>query len=154
MEGSGFMHSALFLDLGDTLVRVEDDEIYTDADGRIEFLPGVVDVLNEKIGDWDLAFIVTNQSGIERGIVDFATSISFVDQVNNAVGGRITDFWACPFKASDYRKPNPGMILGLADKHFVDLKQSILVGDSESDRQCALAAGVSAFVWAHEFFGS
>ena len=34
-----------------------------------------------------------------------------------------------------YRKPNPNMITGLADKHFVDVKQSVLIGDTEIDQQ-------------------
>lgn len=60
--------------------------------------------------------------------------------------------WACPFRDSPYRKPRPGMLLGLADKHFVDLARSTMVGDAESDRACADAAGVGRFLWARDFF--
>ncbi len=43
------------------------------------------------------------------------------------------------------------MVTALADKHYVDLGQSLFVGDSESDRLCAVAAGVR-FEWARAFF--
>ena len=145
------MKSALFLDLGGTLVRVQDEEIYTDADGKIEFLPNVVDTL-KAMDKFELIFIVTNQSGIEKGTITVERSNSFIDQVNKAIDGRITDFWACPWKESKYRKPNPGMFLGLSDKHFVDLSKSVMIGDSESDRQCAKSAGISEFIWARNFF--
>lgn len=38
------------------------------------------------------------------------------------------------------------MITGLADKHFVDVKQSVLVGDSEIDQQAAQNAGIGHFI--------
>ena len=146
------MRSGLFLDLGGTLVRVENDEIYTDRDGNVEFLPNTVAVLKSRAREFDAVFIVTNQAGIENGIVSLEALNSFVHQVNDAVGGMITDFWACPRSGSSYRKPNPGMIASLADKHFIALERSVMVGDSESDRQAALSAGVGSFVWADEFF--
>ncbi len=146
------MRSGLFLDLGGTLVKVENDEIYTDKEGNVEFLPNTVAVLKSRASEFDAVFIVTNQAGIDVGIVSLEVSNSFVHQVNDAVDGMITDFWACPRRGSSYRKPNPGMIKGLADKHFIALERSVMVGDSESDRQAALSAGVGSFVWADEFF--
>jgi len=147
------MRSALFLDLGGTLVRVEDDEIYIDANGLVEFLPNVVETLYKRVHGFDAIFVITNQAGIEKGIVSMTVSNSFINQVNSAIGGAITDFWASPFRVSPYRKPNPGMILGLADKHFINLEKSMMVGDAETDRQCAESAGVGSFVWAKDFFG-
>jgi D-glycero-D-manno-heptose 1,7-bisphosphate phosphatase len=40
------------------------------------------------------------------------------------------------------RKPNPGMLLRAAETHGVDLSQSIMIGDKDSDMQAALNAGV------------
>jgi len=112
------MRSGLFLDLGGTLVRVENDEIFTDRDGTIEFLPNTVAVVKSRAREFDAVFIVTNQAGIEDGIVSLELSNSFVHQENDAVDGAITDFWACRRHGSSYRKPNPGMIAGLADKRW------------------------------------
>ncbi len=52
------------------------------------------------------------------------------------------------------RKPKPGMLLDLAQAHGLELARTLLVGDSESDRRCAEAAGVGAFMWAKDFFTS
>ena len=146
------MNRALFLDLGGTLVRVENDEIFTDSTGNVEFLPNAVEILRGKAQAFDMIFVVTNQSGIEKGLITVETSNSFIDQVDKAIGGLVTDFWACPWVESVYRKPKPGMITGLADKHFVDLARSVMVGDSESDRKAAQNAGITDFVWADDFF--
>ncbi len=146
------MYNALFLDLGGTLVRIEDDEISTDAAGNVEILPNTVEILRQRAQDFDAIFIITNQSGIEKGTLSIESAKSFVDQVNTAIGGLITDYWVCPRVESPYRKPNPGMITGLADKHFVDVKRSVMVGDTEIDQQAAQNAGIGHFIWASDFF--
>ncbi len=148
----GDMYSALFLDLGGTLVRIENDEIFTDAAGNVELLPNTIEVLRQKASNFDAIFIITNQSGIEKGTLSMERAKSFVDQVNTATGDLITDYWVCPYIESPYRKPNPGMITGLADKHFVDVKQSVMVGDTEIDQQSAQNAGIGHFIWARDFF--
>ena len=146
------MYNALFLDLGGTLVRIEDDEIFTDATGNVELLPNTLEVLMHRAQDFDEIFIITNQSGIEKGTLSMEGAKSFINQINTATGDLITDYWVCPHVESPYRKPNSGMITGLADKHFVDVKQSVLVGDTEIDQQAAQNAGIGHFIWAGDFF--
>ncbi len=148
----GDMYSALFLDLGGTLVRIENDEIFTDAPGNVELLPNTIEVLRQRASNFDAIFIITNQSGIEKGTLSVERAKSFIDQVNTATEGLITDYWVCPHIESPYRKPNPGMINGLADKHFVDVKQSVMVGDTEIDQKAAQNAGIGHFIWARDFF--
>ena len=145
--------TALFLDLGDTLVRTQDGEIDRTPNGRITFLPNVIETLRARGDDYDAVFVITNQSGIEKGFLSVNDSTAIAEQVSQALHGKLTDFWASPLVASDYRKPNPGMFLGLADKHFIDLSRSTMVGDSVIDRQAANAAGIRTFIWAKEFFG-
>jgi D-glycero-D-manno-heptose 1,7-bisphosphate phosphatase len=112
-------------------------------------LPGVAERLRDC--SYDTVLVVTNQSGLERGTLTPEEVRGWIDQLNAACGGVIDDWWASPRLDSPYRKPQPGMLLALADKHFVDLGRSLFVGDAEVDRACALAAGVP-FEWAHEFF--
>jgi FMN phosphatase YigB (HAD superfamily) len=45
------------------------------------------------------------------------------------------------------------MFRELARRYDVALSASTHVGDSEKDRDAALAAGVGTFVWARDFFG-
>lgn len=40
------------------------------------------------------------------------------------------------------RKPNPGMLLRAAEKHRLDMGNSIMIGDKDSDMQAASKAGV------------
>jgi HAD superfamily hydrolase (TIGR01662 family) len=144
------MRSALFLDLGGTLLRVENDEIYVSPDGKVEILPNVVESLSVK--ETELVFVVTNQSGIEKGYLSITEVKDFIDHVFDAVGLPVDDYWACPSTTSVFRKPSPSMVLALADKHYVDLGKSLYVGDSQSDEECARSAGVSRFIWAWGYF--
>jgi len=52
----------------------------------------------------------------------------------------------------DWRKPNPGMLLQAMADAGVTPADTLMVGDTESDRQAAENAGC-AFAWADEFFG-
>lgn len=144
------MNSALFLDLGGTLLRIENDEIYVDSHGRVEVLQNVVQTLRNVTED--CVFVITNQSGIEKGFLSREDVASFIRQVFDKVGRPVTDYWACPKLKSEFRKPSPNMILALADKHYIDLNRSVYVGDSENDRECAMSAGIASFVWAKDYF--
>ena len=50
------------------------------------------------------------------------------------------------------RKPAPGLILGLAETHRVDLARSVMVGDTAVDRLLAANAGIGRFTWAVDYF--
>lgn len=121
------------------------------VDGRVELLPVVAETLASL--QRQAVFIITNQSGLVKGLLTLAQVVSFTVQINAQCGGVIQDCWANPLLDSPYRKPKPGKLLGLADKHFVDLRASTFVGDSANDRRCAETAGIGSFVWAETYFG-
>lgn len=61
----------------------------------------------------------------------------------------LDDVFYCTHLASENcscRKPAPGMILAAAEKHNIDLSQSLFFGDSDTDELAAQAAGVGRFV--------
>ncbi|MDO9610044.1 MAG: HAD-IIIA family hydrolase, partial [Brevundimonas sp.] len=108
-----------------------------------------------------LAVIVTNQSGVARGMFD-------EDQMNgfNALlvkrlaqdGAVIGAVYACPFhpEARDERyrhpdhpdrKPNPGMLLRAIADHDIDPAKSFMIGDQPRDIEAAQRAGVSGFLF-------
>ena len=95
-------------------------------------------------------FIVTNQSGIARGYYterDFHTLMNYMIEELKKRGIKIKDYNFCPHHPDitgdcDCRKPKPGMILDLAKRYDIDLKNSIMIGDSLSDIEAAKNAGI------------
>ncbi len=96
--------------------------------------------------DWHVV-VATNQSGIARGLFDFATLNAIHQTMHAAVlqaGGRINAIFFCPHAADsdcECRKPKPGMIREIARRMNVDLAAVPVVGDSLRDLQAAAAAG-------------
>ena len=101
-------------------------------------------------------FVVTNQSGVARGLYDEAAVQSLhawmLDEVMRA-GGTIDDVRYCPHhpdaavpkyrKACACRKPAPGMMLDLLRAWEVDPGRSLLIGDQSTDLEAAAAAGIA-----------
>jgi D-glycero-D-manno-heptose 1,7-bisphosphate phosphatase len=91
--------------------------------------------------------VATNQSGVGRGLLDMATLNAVHDKMHKAVnqlGGRINAVFFCPH-AQDAgctcRKPQPGMLLEIAERFNVALAGVAAVGDALRDLQSARAAG-------------
>ena len=95
-------------------------------------------------------FIVTNQSGIARGYYtedDFYNLTQWMIEEFKKKGIEIKDIRFCPHHPDitgecECRKPKPGMILDLAKKYGIDLKNSIMIGDSKRDIEAAINAGI------------
>jgi D-glycero-D-manno-heptose 1,7-bisphosphate phosphatase len=91
--------------------------------------------------------VATNQSGIARGLFDTATLIAIHDTLQRAAaqaGGRVDAFFFCPHAADSAcacRKPQPGMLLEVARRFNIALKDTYMVGDALRDAQAAAAAG-------------
>ena len=101
-----------------------------------------------------LLIIVTNQSGIDRGIFsehDYNLLTNRYLELLSRNGVKITEVYYCPhhplYSQTPYdkcfcRKPKPGMILSAANKYNIDLNESILIGDRMSDLEAAQNAGI------------
>ena len=91
--------------------------------------------------------VATNQSGIARGLLDTRTLFAIHNTLSRAlaqVGGRIDAFFFCPHDADSgcaCRKPQPGMLLEVARRFNVSLKDTYMVGDAHRDVAAAAAAG-------------
>ena len=91
--------------------------------------------------------VATNQSGVGRGLLDMSTLNAIHDKMYRAlanVGGRIDALFFCPHMDEnncDCRKPKPGMLLDIAKRFNVDLKNIPFIGDSLKDLQAAQAVG-------------
>jgi D-glycero-D-manno-heptose 1,7-bisphosphate phosphatase len=143
MDG-GIMKKTVFLDRDGTVMR--DEGYLADPDG-VRLLPGVVDALCELRKAGYSLILVTNQSGIGRGMFGECE----MKRVNERLvsmcaehGIHFDDILICPHTPSDNcdcRKPSPKLLLDAAEKHGIDLSVSAMVGDKPSDPETGLAAG-------------
>jgi len=91
--------------------------------------------------------VATNQSGLGRGLFDMATLNAMHNKMHKAVnqlGGRIDAVFFCPHAQDagcSCRKPQPGMLLEIAERFNLALAGVPAIGDSLRDLQAASAAG-------------
>jgi D-glycero-D-manno-heptose 1,7-bisphosphate phosphatase len=142
---------ALFLDRDGTLIT---DTGYPRDPARVVLLPGVVaPLLAAKANGWALV-IVSNQSGVARGLVtrDEAASVQArVDELFAREGVVFDGAYFCfhgPEEACACRKPAPGMILTAARELHLAAGGSIMIGDKPSDVQAGQAAGCRTVAFA------
>ena len=148
----GFKNKALFLDR-DGVINVDKHHVYKIED--CEFIDGIFDLCRKAKSQGYKIIVVTNQAGIAKGIYTEEDYFKFRDYVHaefEKQGCPIDAEYYCPYhiegqgkyrKDSEDRKPNPGMILKAAKDFNIDLSQSILIGDKESDIEAGKNAGVA-----------
>jgi D-glycero-D-manno-heptose 1,7-bisphosphate phosphatase len=136
---------AVFLDR-DGVINVDRGYVHRIED--FEFVPGIPFMLRElQLDGWRLV-VVTNQSGIGRGLFtedDYERVTQHMREQLAAHGVRLDGVYHCPHapeQGCGCRKPAPGMLLRAAASLGLDLSRSVLVGDKESDMQAAHAAGL------------
>jgi D,D-heptose 1,7-bisphosphate phosphatase len=146
---------AVFLDR-DGVVNL--DHGYVGTRDRFAWTPGALDAIREVTEAGWHVFVVTNQSGVARGYYDEAAVVALHDWMSDEArraGGTIDDIRYCPYhedavvpayrRASDWRKPGPGMLLDLIRAWELDPSRCVMVGDQPTDMAAADAAGIKAF---------
>lgn len=143
---------ALFLDK-DGVINVNYGYVCTPE--RTDFIDGIFDLCRAATLQGFLNVVVTNQAGIARGYYSEREFIAYTDWMRDAFRARGTQLDAvyyCPHHPvhgrgeylcdCDCRKPKPGMILAAARDLDLDLSGSVLLGDSASDAEAGLEAGI------------
>jgi histidinol-phosphate phosphatase family protein len=142
----------LFLDRDGVII--EDTDFVKDPE-QVTLLPGVIPALKEARAKGYRIAVVTNQSGIGRGLISWPQydQVTLKMQKLLAVEGIILDKIALAAFHSDsqiptclgrksLRKPRPGMFHQLKSELRADLSQSVMVGDKVRDLISATLAGV------------
>jgi len=132
--------AAVLFDRDDTLVR---DVPYNGDPDRVEPMPGAAVAVARVRAAGIPVGIVSNQSGIARGLL----TPEQVDAVNRRVAELLGPFDVvtyCPHGAGDgcaCRKPAPGLVRQAAAVLGVDPQGCVVVGDIGADVGAAAAAG-------------
>lgn len=144
---------AAFLDR-DGVLNEDTGYVHRVADFR--WMPGAVGALQRLHAAGFALVVVTNQSGVGRGLYTLDDVEAFHAHMRSelAVAGvSIAGFYACPHHPeamlAEYRqdcvcrKPRPGLLLQAIAEHGLDAARSIVVGDRASDLEAGRAAGVA-----------
>lgn len=139
------MRKAVFLDRDGVLNRDSPDFIKMPEE--LHVLPGAPEAVARLVRAGFLAIVVSNQSGIPRGLLteeSLAAIHAKLRAAFAAAGGDLRAIYYCPHLPGEgcaCRKPAPGMLLQAAEEHQIDLSQSWLVGDKPEDIACGAAVG-------------
>jgi len=152
-------NKAIFLDRDDTLIE---DPGYISNPDQVKLLDGVAEALIELGAMGYKLIVVSNQAGVARGIV----TEKVLGEIHNRLkqllaekGVYLDRIYYCPYhpdgvipkyrKESDWRKPNPGMLLAAAKELDIDLSQSWVIGNSNRDIEAGLRAGCKTILINH-----
>lgn len=148
------MNRAVFLDRDGTL---NEDPGYLGNPDNVVLLPGVGESLSYLKNKLKFKLVViSNQSGIARGLI----TDKEVNAVNNRINEILKDFsveidkfFYCPYHPEFNteeeclcRKPSPAMIYNSAKELGINLCKSYLIGDSASDIECGILAGIKTIL--------
>ena len=142
---------AVFLDR-DGVLTVERKRIALPQE--VELYPFVKEAIDclKKAGY--LTIVVTNQSGVARGLYKEEELVLLHERIKKQTG--IDEVYYCPHhpegvvkkykKVCDCRKPALGMIRKAQEEYLIDMKNSWMIGDRTSDVMLGKAAGLQTIL--------
>lgn len=136
---------ALFLDRDGV---INEDFGYVYEIDKFIFKNGIFEAVKSFADSGYVVVIVTNQSGIGRGyytLERFSELCEYMLGKFNEHGVKIAKICFCPHAPEedcDCRKPKPKMMLDAARELKIDLKNSVMIGDKDSDVKAGESAGV------------
>lgn len=135
----------LFLDRDGVINADSPDFIRSVADWAP--LPGSLEAIARATRAGFAVVVVTNQSGIARGLyseADLETIHAEMHRRVEGLGGRLAGIFHCPHAPGagcSCRKPEPGLIERACRTLGLEAKGAPLIGDRESDLEAARRAG-------------
>ncbi len=142
------MRKAAFLDRDNTIIDNTGFINTVEEMQNAAWIPGAIEGLKAL---QDLGYqlhVVTNQGGVAYG---YLTEITLAEQHIvlwerlQKEGINLASIKSCkhhPAADCECRKPKAGLILALAKRFPIDLANSIMIGDQDTDVQAGMAAGL------------
>jgi D,D-heptose 1,7-bisphosphate phosphatase len=131
------------------------DHGYVGTRQRWDWVEGALDAVKFATDHGWHVFVITNQSGVARGYYseeDVARLMGWAADEVRRHGGTIDDWRTCPYhpeatvpayrRASEWRKPRPGMIVSLIATWGLTPSHCLLIGDQSIDLEAARNAGI------------
>ena len=136
------LNRAAFIDRDGTIIY---DHGYIKDPDNVNVIDGAKEAIKLLKSKGFMVFIVTNQSGVARGIM----TITDVNKVNqkllSMIGGSIIDdILICahgPDEQCLCRKPGTALVEQVAKKYKIDLTSSYSIGDKDSDKELGIKMG-------------
>ena len=139
--------------------------IFLDRDGTLNFDSGYISTVKD-FKFYNFTFdalklfnsagsnfcIITNQSGIARGIIKTRELDKINDFIKNSFKKNklnLLDIYFCvdhPDNPSNFRKPNTGMFEMAIKDHGVEIKNSLIIGDNLCDIQAGNRLGIDTML--------
>ncbi len=147
---------AIFLDRDGVINHPPTSGLYITSPADLQLIDGVPEAIRSFREAGFLVIVVTNQSGIARGVLMQDTLDAIHARLRDllqSAGADVDDILYCPHDDLDgcpCRKPKPGMLLRAAERHGVDLALSWMVGDTVRDIEAGQGAGcTTVLVYSH-----
>jgi len=144
-------NTAVFFDRDGTLIH---DPGYLSHPDQVELLDGAAEALKEVQLLGYKTVVVSNQSGIARGMLTEETLERIHGRLSELLaqkGASLDGIYYCPYhpdgaiakyrRDHGWRKPKPGMLLAAAEEMDLDLAGSWMIGDSSRDIEAGRSAG-------------
>ena len=140
------MAKAVFFDRDETL---NPDPGYINDPNLFALYPWVADELKHLKDAGFLLIVVSNQSGVGRGLITW-DKLELIHEkldilLKQKAGIEIDCFAICPHRPEEgciCRKPKPELILGTARSYGINLGESYMIGDRSTDFEAGVNAGV------------
>jgi D-glycero-D-manno-heptose 1,7-bisphosphate phosphatase len=141
------MKKAAFLDRDGVINRKAPEGQYVTCWEEMEFLPGVHEAVRLLNQAGFFVVVASNQRCVAKSLITTDELESLHVRMRRefeAAGARLDAIYYCPHEYEPpcaCRKPQPGMLLGAAREHGIDLARSWMIGDSGHDVEAGRAAG-------------
>ena len=136
---------AVLFDRDGTLVH---DVPYNGDPDQVVAVDGAVEAVSRLRAAGLLVGVVSNQSGVARGLIT-VTDVEAVNRRVDELVGRMDTWQYCPHGPADgcdCRKPAPGLVLRAAGALGVRPAECVVIGDSGTDVRAAAAAGATGIL--------
>lgn len=140
------MNKAVFLDRDGTLI--EESPGYRKNPDEVKIFPGVKEAIASLRKQDYKIILVTNQSGISKGIITISDVVKVCLEIENHIG-EFDRIYICPHtpeKNCVCRKPKPGMLYVGCYKLEIDPSKSYMIGDRDTDIIAASYLGIKGIL--------